>query len=191
MIFFKKKKLKCIKCKTDNIRAANFCSNCGNKFIEKEKEVVKKWGIVWILEKIDQLKSAWNFGFITDHIAFKIGSIILVLGIGVYFWLTNGINLKLQESKEYNIQYNKKASEYYLLTEKEQTELNVYVPNRTKKLSIKHIGQDGVELDKKVYQQNDKIILNNNGENDYYLIEAEYGKNNQDKIKLYIFRKKV
>lgn len=181
--------LKCIKCETENIRAASFCKNCGYEFTDKEKEVVKKWGIVWFLEKFDKAKSVWNLGFITDHILFKIGSIVLVLAIGIYFWITNGINIKLKESSEYNIQYNEKNKEYYLLTEKEQTELNLYIPNRAKEISIKHMDQNGKELDKKDYKQSDKIILNNNGEEDYYLIEAMYDKNNLDQIKLYVFRK--
>lgn len=184
-----KKKLKCIKCETENIRGASFCKNCGYEFTKQEKEVVKKWGIVWFLEKIDKIKSVWNLGFITDHILFKIGSIALVLAIGIYFLVTNGINLKLKESEEYYIQYNEKTQEYYLLTPKEQTELNLYIPNRTKELAIKHIDKDGTELDHQKYQPSDKIVLNNNGEDDYYLLEAKYDNKAHDKIKLYVFRK--
>lgn len=92
--------MKCIKCQTKNINSANYCRKCGNKFLEEERKAAKKWTLVWFLEGIDKIKSLWKFSFITDHIIYKIISVLLVLGVGIYSVLENGNTLKIEENKK-------------------------------------------------------------------------------------------
>lgn len=183
--------MKCIKCQTENVNKANYCKNCGNHFTKKEQESAKKWSFVWFLEKIDKIKSIFDFSIVTDHIAFKIASILVILGIGLYSFFSNGINLRLLESDQYKIQYNTKLSEYYLLVAKEKTNLNLYIPNRATKIMIKHMTSDDQVLEEREYKQGDAIILDSNGKEDYYTIEARYEKDNLDRMKLYIYLEEV
>ena len=177
--------MKCIKCKTKNINKANYCKKCGYHFSKKEQEASRKWSFVWFLEKKDKIMSIIDLSIITDNIFFKIASIVLILGVGVYSILTNGINLKLLESKDYKIQYNTSLSEYYLLVNQEQTNLNLYIPNRTEKLIIKHL--NGNELIEEKEYNGEEIVLDSNTYDEYYLIEATYDNNNLDRIKLYVY----
>lgn len=180
--------MKCKKCHKKNIDNANFCQKCGNKFSEEEKNAVKKGTLVWYLEWIDKIKSLWKFNFITGHILFKILSVIVVLGIGVYSLLINGNTLKILESDSYKIQYNKELSEYYLLTSSDKAELNLYVPNNLSKIKIQHLNKESQKLSETKYNSSEDIILEGNtAEGDYYLIKDEQNKNPQT-LKLYIYK---
>lgn len=179
--------MKCKKCHIKNIDNANYCKKCGNKFSEKEKQENKKGTIVWFLEWLDKIKALWKFSFITDNILFKIVSVLLVLAIGVFSILKNGNNLKILESDNYQIQYNTKLSEYYLLVNDDQTELKLYIPNTSTKLTVEHLDKDNKILEKKKYDDNTQIILETNTtQEDYYLIKSKCGKKSET-LKIYIY----
>lgn len=181
--------MKCIKCTTKNINSANYCRKCGNKFLEEEQKAAKKWTLVWFLEWVDKIKSLWKFNFITDHILFKIGSVLLVLGIGIYTVIVHGNKLKIEENPNYRIQYNTKLLEYYLIVNTNQTELNLYIPHETQNLTVYHSDKNNELIEKKNYREDEKIILETNStEEDFYLIEAEYDEKTKESLKVYIYK---
>ena len=180
--------MKCIKCRENNINQANYCKNCGYHFSEAEQKAAKKWTLVWYLEAFDKLKSLKNFSFITDSNIFKIISVIFVLAIGIYSWVSNGIDLRLLENDNYSIQYNTKLSEYYLLVEEDTTYLDLFVPNRTDELKVKHLDKNDELIDEKVYDEKEKIVLMSTSGEDYYLIEARYNEDDIDSLKLFVYR---
>lgn len=180
--------MKCIKCKVENINKANYCKKCGYQFSEREQKAARKWNLVWFLEQIDNVKSILDLSFITDHIIVKIGTIIVILGIGIYSWVANGIHLKLLASDDYQIQYNTELKEYYLLASEDEVKLNLYIPDRAEKITIRHLDKDNFVIDEEIYENTDKIILYSNGNDDYYTLETEYENDNLDRIKLYIYR---
>ncbi|MBE6146864.1 MAG: zinc ribbon domain-containing protein [Firmicutes bacterium] len=180
--------MECIKCQTKNINKANFCKKCGYHFSKAEQDSAKKGTFVWVLEKVNDLKSILDLSFITENIIFRILTIILILGIGIYSWITNGINIKLLENPNYKIQYNTKLDEYYLLVDSNKTTLDLYIPNRTNQLVIKHLDENNQLLFEKDYQIEEKIVLESTSSNDYYLLEAKYQNNKQEKIKIYIYK---
>ncbi len=179
--------MECIRCKTKNVNKANYCKNCGYHFSKEEQKAAKKWTLVWFLECFDKAKSILNLSIITDHILFKIASIVVVLGIGFYSFFTNGNSLKLLESNDYKVQYNTELSEYYLLANKEKTNLNLYIPNRAQKLIVEHIDQNNQLIDTKEYAKEEEIVFSSDSNNDYYILEAAYENNNFDKLKFYIY----
>lgn len=184
--------MKCIKCTTKNINSANYCRRCGNKFLLEEQKAAKRWTLVWFLEWIDKIKSLWKFSFITDHILFKIGSVLVVLGIGIYSVIVNGNKLKIEENPNYKIQYNTKLSEYYLIVKTNETELNLYIPHETQNLTVYHSDKNNELIEKKSYKEDEKIILETNStEEDFYLIEAEYNENTKESLKVYIYKEEV
>lgn len=179
--------MKCIKCRTVNINKANYCKNCGYHFSKKEQEAAKKWSFVWFLEKIDKVKSLWKFSFITDHILFKIASVAIVLGIGIYSCFANGTHLKILKTDEYQLQYNKDLKEYYLLTDNDQTKLNIYIPNQISEISIQQVASNDQIISEATYKKEQDIILVNTEETDYYLIKVKDSP--KENLKIYIYRK--
>lgn len=181
--------MKCIKCQTKNINSANYCRKCGNKFLEVEQKSAKKWTLVWYLEGIDKIKSLWKFSFITDHIIYKIITVLIVLGLGIYSIIENGNTLKIKENKNYQIQYNKDLKEYYLIVDTNETELNLYVPHETEEIAVYHSDKNNELIEKNTYNKEEKIILKTNTiEEDFYLVEAKYNTKNKESLKIYIYK---
>ena len=143
---------------------------------------------MWFLEWIDTIKGIPKLSFITGSKIYKIGSIVLLLLVGLYFFMIKGIHLKLEKSDLYQIDYNGELSEYYLYTEQDQIELNLYVPDRAKDVSIQYMNKENQILDTITWDEKQSIVLSNHGNGDYYLLEAKYDHNNKDQMKLYVFK---
>ncbi len=180
--------MKCIKCRTVNVHNANFCMNCSYKFSEREQESAEKWTFIGIIKRIEKFKESVSFGWLLDHLAFKIGSIIGVLAIGLGIMLTNGIEFKIVESDNYVGSYNEKLDEYYLYSKKDEIELNLYIPKKIDGLVIKHFDNNDKVLSDIEYDDITDIVLDTNGSNDYYTLEAKYSENDKDMIKLFIYQ---
>ena len=180
--------MKCQKCKSENILRANFCSKCGKEFTDKEKKEAYNKTIFGKIAFIEKIKSIVTLNIITGNIFFKIGSLLIVLGIGLYFLFTFGINVKILDSKDYQTFFNKKSNEYYIIVDdnKDSIELNLYRPNRTKEMNVYTYDLEEKEKDKKEVAKDGDIILDAN-EEDYYVIESTYSNNKQDKIKIYVY----
>ncbi len=179
--------MKCIKCKTDNVHNANFCMKCAYEFSEKEQFAAEKWTVVGILKRIDNLKEKLSFGWLLDHWAFKIGTTVGVLALGIGFIFTNGSEFKIVESDSYTGKYNEKLDEYYLYSKNEETNLNLYIPRKIDGLVIKHYDDNHKILSDIEYESVDDIVLDTNGCNDYYTLEAKYNENDKELIKLFIY----
>ena len=189
--------MKCKKCSCKNINSANFCNNCGNKFTEKEQKKAKRWTLVWLLEGYDKLMSYIDLSFLGDHIKnkalkvlYKLSSVIIVLAIGIYLLIANGINVKVLEGEDYKVQYNSKDEEYYLLSSKEETKLNLYIPNRAKEITVQLFDSDNKMIEENNYETDSEIVLNNNENGNYYIFEVKYGNNNLDKLKVFVYLSK-
>ncbi len=180
--------MKCIKCRTVNVHNANYCKKCAYKFSKKEQQAAEKWTLVGFIKRLEKIKKVITLDFITGEWWFKLLSIIIVLGIGIYFFVTNGFYLKIEESKNYSGNYNKDLNEHYLYSKDEETELNLYVPDRAKNLVVKHYDKKGNILFEEDYEVSDSIVLETNSDEDYYILEAHYKKNNYDSLKLFIYQ---
>ena len=136
--------MKCHKCKTTNIVKANYCNKCGEKFTDKEREDAYNKTIYGKLEKIEKIKDIATLDIITGNIVFKIISLVIVLGVGLYFWFTMGMNTKILNSADYKIFYNKSNDQYYLLVDDsyDSVDVSMYRPNRVKKMMIYHYNID-------------------------------------------------
>ena len=109
--------LKCPKCNTKNIVKASYCKECNYEFTEEEQDAAYKKTIFGKLEKIEEWYNHLTLSTITDHIAFKIISILIVLGVGIFYFFTRGIDTKILNRNYYDVYYNEKESEYYLVTD--------------------------------------------------------------------------
>lgn len=182
--------MKCHKCKNDNILSANFCQKCGEKFTDKEKKEAYNKTIFGKFDALKKLKELATFEAITGSIIFKTISLLFVLGIGIYFLFTIGVNVKILNSKNYQTFYNKKSNEYYLLIDdsKDSIELNLYRPNRTKNMTVYAYDLNDKEKIKTKIAKDDKITLNAY-QDDYYIIESKYSNKKKDNLKIYVYHK--
>lgn len=178
--------MKCIKCREVNINKANYCKKCAYKFSKEEQKIARSNTFVGKLELLEKAYSVCKLKIITDHILFKIFSIIFILSIGIYIWINNGIDLKLLNSEEYKVQYNIKEEEYYLISEKDKISLNLYIPNRVENIEINHYSKDKKIIEKLEYNKDGDIILEAHSE-DYYILKVNYLHNKSTKLKIYVF----
>ena len=181
--------MKCPKCNTKNSPKANYCMSCKRKFTEEEQEKAYNKTIFHFFDKLEDLYSKINLEFITDHILFKIGSLLLVLGIGIYFYFTKGINTTILDSKNYEIYKYKNSKEYYLVVKDniEKASLNLYIPNRAKKIEIIEYDETGKEIKKTNYKKNKEFKLTPSTK-EYYVIQTTYSNQKEESLIFYIYK---
>ena len=181
--------MKCPKCNTKNSPKANYCMSCKRKFTEQEQEEAYKRTIFYLFDIIEDWYSKIKLEFITDNIIFKIASLLFILAVGIYFYYTKGINTAIIDSKSYDIYQYKEKKQYYLIVNDniETTSLNLYIPNRAKKITINHYNESGEEIDSIKYKKDKEIKLNPSTK-EYYTINTTYNNNKKETITFYIYK---
>lgn len=182
--------MKCIKCLTKNINQANYCKNCGYVFNDKEREIASRWTPVWILEKFEKIKNICSgkfdfLSFITDTLAYKICSLLVVLVVGIYFMIAHGINVKIEKSDNYRLGYNEEAKEYYVFVKEEQTLLNLYLPNDTEEIILTNYDHDEKILSEETFGRDQEIAIKA-GVDDYYVLTAKQ-KSKETEFKMFVY----
>lgn len=175
--------MKCRKCHTGNSYRAKYCYKCGNAFKDSEREAAKKSGIVGILSKIKEVKNSITGDKLKGSLIYRIGSVLIVLAIGISGIIENGTHLKVEESEDYTYKYKEDTNEYYLFTDDEETKLNLYTLNAKSIIVRFYVGQELVE-EKEVEDLND-IKLLSSGVNSHYEITS-----NKDTILLHVYNNK-
>lgn len=160
--------MKCCKCKYDNRVKANYCYKCGYEFTEEEKNIAFNETRIGQLENVEDKISNLD---IRNHKWYKILSIIVTLGIGLFYLLTYGFKFKILESPNYKIQYNKKDKEYYIITEQEEVAVNLYTPGSDGEVKITLYNDSKEALSSNKVSKNKEVILTDNGPKDYYILE--------------------
>ncbi len=180
--------MKCSKCEFENIVKASYCHKCGYEFTENEKKKAYQKTIYGKIEKLENIKSIVTLEKITNHIAFRIISLLIVLGIGVYFLLTMGIDTKLLNSKDYEIYYNKEGNEYYLIVDDTYSsiDLSLYRPNRVEKMVVYHYDMENNLIEEKEIKKDQNVNLNT-FKDDYYVIKSEYSNKNEQDLKVFVY----
>ncbi len=179
--------MKCIKCMTVNISKAKYCKNCKYEFSDSERKIARGKTLIGKIETLEKAYKMSTLQTITGHILFKISGLLLVLGLGLYFWYVNGIDVKLLKSDSYFIEYNTYENEYYLVTEYDETVLNLYIPNRTEGIKVSHYNERDELLNVENKNLKDEIVLEAK-DRDYYILTANYLDNKEKSMKLYILK---
>jgi hypothetical protein len=182
--------MKCPKCNTKNIVKASFCKECKYEFTEEEQEKAYKKTIFGKLETIETWYNHLTLSTITDHIAFKILMLLIVLAGGLYYYFTRGIDTNILESESYTVYYNKKNDEYYLIVDDniEEISLNMYIPNRVMELDIEHYNLNNELIDKGIFEEEKGIKLQAY-KSDYYILKSRY-ELKTEKLKVYVYPKR-
>lgn len=182
--------MKCSKCKENNVQRANYCKYCGEKIEEKEKQKAYKKTIYGKIDEMDKWYKRITLQNITESLPFQILSILILLGIGIHQLLTMGGDTKILKSKEYEIYRSKEENTYYLLTEekKEKISINLYIPNRVKKIVLFHYNEKNELIEKTKYKKKNNIELRVT-KNDYYQLKSYYNKKTVKNQNIYLYKK--
>ena len=175
--------MKCIKCKSKNPYQANYCYKCGNHFTEEEKTKATNEGITGLLKKERRLYDALTLSTITSNIYFRIASILLVLGVGIYGIITNGYQLKITDSSNYTYQYNKNLDEYYLYTKDIETKVNLYTLEDTEEMTVEYYDESNKLINSNTYPVSNITLNANSFSNNYYILKM-----NNESIKVYVYK---
>ena len=181
--------MKCQKCKEKNISIANYCKKCGKPFTKEEREYAKKHGLKAVLDTIKRIYEKATF---QESIFFQVGSVLLVLAVGLYLLFTMGRNFRLLSSEAYEVNYNEEENTYYVLVDKNEEitkiPLNVYVPNSFDGVVLMHYGEQDNLLEKEEHGRKDEILVSPNVEENTYYILSNLA-NEEENIKVYVFYK--
>lgn len=124
--------MKCSKCKDINIDKANYCKKYGYHFTENEQKKAHRKTLFGKLEMLEKAYSVCSLKIITDSLIFKIGSLLLMTIIGIMLFTNMENKLRILDSDNYQVQYNTKLDEYYLILYEDETKLNLYKPDNIK-----------------------------------------------------------
>ncbi len=180
--------MKCIKCKCKNITKANYCKNCGYHFSKEEQEAAKKRTLVGKVERLEKIYKTCTLQIITGNIIFKIASLLIVLFVGIYFLFHYGNKVTILENTNYQIEYNTELDEYYLLVKDDETNLDLFVPNKIDSLDVKLLDENNQELEGKKYNKNSEIKLKTTGTSNYYLLNTISNNQVDDTLKILVYR---
>ncbi len=186
--------MNCSKCKKKNIKKANYCKFCGNKFSQEEREEAYNKGFVAKLKKIKKWYELCSLKVITDNIIFKIIILLVVIGIGFYnfFAVGKSDNLTIIDNNIYDVTYNEKLDEYYVVIINNENEdalrlaLDLYIPSKVDCLNLKYYDENNKNISSEEFKTTDEIILTaNTVSNNYYIISDK--NDSENKIKVFVY----
>jgi len=163
--------MKCKNCKTENIMKADYCKACGHQFTEKEKKKAYNRTVFGIIDNVLNLKSYITFDFITGNRWFKVASLLFLILYSVLVLKLNGSQIRILDSRDYDVEYNKTTKEYFLVTDEKQIGLNLYIPEKTDKVNLITVDSNDKLINEKEYSIDENIMLLYN-DKEHYIIQS-------------------
>ncbi len=139
----------CPKCLKYVPYGAKYCQNCGEAIpdtVRKNAYQKTLWGK---LQRLEDWYKTLALKKVTDSIIFKAFILAVILGYGLFNLYLNGTQLKIMDSDMYDVQYNTKLDEYYVLTEADEVVLNLYIPNKASTLHLTGYDAEGAVLEER------------------------------------------
>ena len=163
--------MKCKNCKTENIMKADYCKACGHQFTEKEKKKSYNRTVFGLVDNILNLKSYITFDFITGNRWFKVISLVGLILYSLLVLKVNDSKLRILDSGDYDIEYNKTTKEYYLVTEETNIGLELYVPEKSKEINLITVDKNDKQLNSTVYKNDQQVTVSYISDS-HYIIQA-------------------
>lgn len=184
--------MKCPHCRKNNLNKANYCQKCDYKFTKEDKKNIKENILVKILSKLSDFKDLITGDLFKNNNFVRIGSIIIVLAIGLYMVFTMGYKLNVLNNDAYQVKYNEELNTYYILLDKKNNDEEVqvdaafYVPNRINKLDLTYFDENNMVISEKTYDKKDYYpLLVNTKANNYYILSNH--DNPEEQLKIYVY----
>lgn len=178
--------MKCSKCGNDNIIKAHFCNNCAQEFSQKEREDAYNKTIYGKIEKLEKIKAIVTLDVITSNPIFRVAVIVIILVCGFLFGRPHGNELTILENENYTVSQNTQNDDFYVLTDKDQISLGLYIPKEYEELTLIKCNA-AEEVEKNDIKEGGAIIVDSSTEY-HYIVEANY-KKSTEKIKVYVIKK--
>lgn len=175
--------MKCKNCKTENILKADYCKACGNQFTEKEKKKAYNRTVFGLIDNILNLKSYITFDFITGNKWFKAVSLLVLVLYSFLVFKINGNQMRILDSRDYDVEYNKTTKEYYLVTDETEIGLELYIPEKVEKITLVTVDKNENMVNKTAYDTNQQPILSYN-KNYHYIVQS-----NKQQMEMYVIMK--
>ncbi len=175
--------MRCRRCKSGNSYKANYCLKCGKEFNQGDKDLAVNTGIVALIKKVRESYDDITLSTITGSWQFRLISIIIVLSIGIFGIIQNGIHLKVQKSDNYTYQYNDKDKEYYLYTKSDETKLNLYSLGEKEEIKVEYYDGSNKLINENTYDNIEDVVLLSAKNSNYYLLKYK-----KDTLKIYIYK---
>ena len=164
---------------------AKYCTVCGEKTSTEAQEREYRHTLWGKLQTAEDWYSKLSLKKFTGHIFVKIVVLVAILAYGGYQLWLGGSDIKILAGDEYRVAYNETLDEFYIRTEKTETNLNVYIPSFTDEVKITGYGAEGNVLEERTLKSTEykeegafEIVKN---EFSYTVISIK-----KDNMKLYI-----
>ena len=175
--------MKCICCKSEVAFGYKFCTNCGEKVDKTQMENAYYnecvWGKfdAWVEKHENSLGKK-----ITDNFVFRIVAMLVSVVLIYYGFTSDDYRLHIMDSNDYGVQYDVKSEEYYILSHKEEFNVEMYVPKFCDYVRLNcYTGEDEKQYTMDTDKLNIKIIK---GEYDYITVEGVRKDKPVQKIKI-------
>ena len=167
--------MKCEKCGHENLLKAQYCSSCGNRFTDEERQAAFDETIYGKFDKLIEVKEWITLSKITDNKFFRIAVLVMIIIAGLLTGGNKGSSMMILESDDYTVRYNSNLEEYYVFTDKNEVDVDLYLPGKPEGLVVTGMTLDGKVLDQKEYALGDKVTLIKS-DNVLYHVSGEYEK---------------
>lgn len=173
----------CKSCEHKNITKAMYCENCAAPFSEEERKKAYDKTLYGKISKIEDLKGYITLEKFTSHPIFRIAVLVIILVFGLLFGRPNGKYMTIMKSDDYTVSQNTENGEYYILTEKTEIGVGLYLPKKAEGLKLQKTDGETLEYETSI-SDGEEIVLEAEDKS-YYLIEANYGSSSET-IKVYV-----
>lgn len=163
----------CPACGKDNLIKADYCASCGHAFTEQEKAEAYSRTIYGKLDRFEEARSWLTLKKITGNLVFRIAVLACIALAGILSHTNQGTEMKLLESEEYVIDWNKERNEYYLYSDLDEVHLKLYLPGQPEAVGVTELDEEGKELHTEVYSVEDLPVLRK--DTAFYRISGIYG----------------
>ena len=171
--------MKCTKCGHENLLKAQYCSSCGYRFSDEERQAAYDATVWGKLDKISEAKDWITLNKITGNKFFRIAVLALIILWGIMSGGNRGDRMMILESDDYAVRYNSNQNEYYVFTDKDEVDLNLYIPGTPQGISVSSETLDGSSIDQEEYEIGERITLIKS-DGILYRVTGEYEKNEKE-----------
>lgn len=180
----------CTSCGKKNHYKAKYCRKCGYNFSELERDKAYKKSFYYKLDLYDKWCKKFKLDDITGNIFFRIGVIVIIIYLGLINIHSKGTIVSIEKDSNYEIFYNDKNNEYYLIVDEEAKEiaLKLYIPNNTENIDINHYNEENELLEQNKYEKGKDIILTTY-KSDYFILNSKYDNKKDSNIKVFVYNK--
>ncbi len=175
----------CKKCNTENLLKADYCQACGNKFTQEEKDDAYGKTIFGKFEKLEEYISYLKpVELIKGNKFFRIGVLVVIVLYSLFVLKTNGNNLRIEESSNYEVLMNKDTQAYFLVSETASVNVDLHIPRKAESLTVYNVDNNGEILYSENYALESGLSLAVS-EDYHYVIQANFEKDVQS-IEVYV-----